>query len=234
MEATSLCACGAPIPARSGPGRPRKFCVECRPAVVREPRKRPTHTHGCGECGAVIASVKVYCSQRCKDIAMRSKHGIPCDICGLPTWVKRATGLESARHRACVPPLEHGTSRGYASDGCRCPECTTWNRLEHRRYREKCRDEGRPVRSFGGSGHWIPERVKRAVFERDAWVCQLCGEPTDRDAAPNDDWFPSLDHIVPASKGGPHTFDNLRAAHRWCNSIRGAEDHHSDLFLEAS
>jgi hypothetical protein len=59
------------------------------------------------------------------------------------------------------------------------------------------------------------ERIDRAaIFERDAWMCGICGLPV----APED---ASLDHIVPVSLGGPHTATNLRLAHTLCNSRRG-------------
>lgn len=62
--------------------------------------------------------------------------------------------------------------------------------------------------------------VTLAVFERDAWVCQLCFEPTDREAGWNHPEQPTVDHIVPLSLQGPDTFENVQTAHRRCNSIK--------------
>jgi 5-methylcytosine-specific restriction endonuclease McrA len=31
----------------------------------------------------------------------------------------------------------------------------------------------------------------------------------------------SIDHIIPRSQQGSHSFDNLRPAHLECNSLRG-------------
>lgn len=222
MDNDTTCDCGAFIP-RGGRGRPRKFCTDCRPPVKVAPR--PPRINRCATCGEAIPARFTYCGDRCMHL--------PCDACGEPTAVKRSFGTGSARHKSCCEPPEHGTAAAYRR-GCRCRACKDCVRIRHRDYRAKRRGEGRPVKRFGGSGPWIAESVRVAVFERDAWVCQLCGDPTDRNATPNSDWFPSLDHIVPASKGGPHTFENLRVAHRWCNSVRGAEDHHSELFKEAA
>jgi 5-methylcytosine-specific restriction endonuclease McrA len=47
---------------------------------------------------------------------------------------------------------------------------------------------------------------RRAVFVRDDYVCQYCGSHAD-----------SLDHVVPRSRGGTHTWDNVVAACRRCN-----------------
>ncbi len=48
---------------------------------------------------------------------------------------------------------------------------------------------------------------RRAVFMRDGGRCQYC------DAAAE-----SIDHVIPRSKGGTHTWENLVAACRSCNS----------------
>lgn len=84
-----------------------------------------------------------------------------------------------------------------------------------------CRSEARG----GDTGNWISRRRRLAIYVRDNWTCQLCDEPVDLAADPLSDWFPSLDHIVPRSLGEPdHRSSNLRTAHRWCNTARGAGD----------
>ncbi len=47
---------------------------------------------------------------------------------------------------------------------------------------------------------------RRAVFARDDHQCQYCGGNAD-----------SIDHIVPRSRGGGHSWDNVAAACRACN-----------------
>jgi 5-methylcytosine-specific restriction endonuclease McrA len=61
---------------------------------------------------------------------------------------------------------------------------------------------------------------KRQVFEKNNYTCQLCKYPLDMGAPHNSDWAPSIDHIFPLAKGGTHTYDNLQAAHRICNSYK--------------
>lgn len=63
---------------------------------------------------------------------------------------------------------------------------------------------------------------KSRVFDRDSWTCQMCGVKTPRrlkgryvDAAPE------LDHIIPLSKGGSHTYANVQCACRRCNGLKG-------------
>lgn len=76
--------------------------------------------------------------------------------------------------------------------------------------------------SANGKGTWIMPKRRLALYERDGWVCGICDLPVDRDAHYLDDMAPSLDHIVPRSMGGGHESENLRTAHRVCNSRRGA------------
>jgi 5-methylcytosine-specific restriction endonuclease McrA len=53
---------------------------------------------------------------------------------------------------------------------------------------------------------------RRAVFARDGHRCQYCGATAE-----------NIDHVVPRSRGGTHTWDNVVAACRRCNSRK--EDH---------
>jgi 5-methylcytosine-specific restriction endonuclease McrA len=48
---------------------------------------------------------------------------------------------------------------------------------------------------------------RRAVFVRDDHKCQYCGAPAD-----------SLDHVVPRSRGGDHSWENVVAACSRCNT----------------
>lgn len=59
------------------------------------------------------------------------------------------------------------------------------------------------------------------IFERDGWICQLCHEPIDAALDGRKPFGPTLDHIIPVSRGGTHTQDNVQLAHRRCNSQKG-------------
>ena len=50
---------------------------------------------------------------------------------------------------------------------------------------------------------------RRAVFTRDGQTCVYCGGSAT-----------SIDHVVPRSRGGTHTWDNVVAACRRCNHIK--------------
>jgi 5-methylcytosine-specific restriction endonuclease McrA len=50
------------------------------------------------------------------------------------------------------------------------------------------------------------------VFMRDGYACQYCGRET-RDL--------TLDHVVPRSQGGVHSWENVVSACRLCNRRKG-------------
>lgn len=52
------------------------------------------------------------------------------------------------------------------------------------------------------------------IFERDGGVCHLCSKSVSRRDA-------TMDHVVPLTRGGPHTRVNVKLAHRGCNSRKG-------------
>jgi 5-methylcytosine-specific restriction endonuclease McrA len=61
----------------------------------------------------------------------------------------------------------------------------------------------------------------KALRARDKDICQICGEPVnDKDIKDGHirKRYPTLDHIIPLSKGGSHTWDNIQLAHIGCNA----------------
>jgi hypothetical protein len=109
---------------------------------------------------------------------------------------------------------------------------------------ETCRDSWRAARQqptrLYSRGHIGSPHARRAqfygvayelgvtrarVFKRDGWACQICARPTLREkqgrTGPRDGRLPELDHIIPLSKGGTHTWANVQTLCRRCNSAKG-------------
>ncbi len=59
------------------------------------------------------------------------------------------------------------------------------------------------------------------IGERDGWTCWLCGHRVDPHAPIGSPSSPTVDHVVPRSRGGSNDVANLRLAHRRCNGRRG-------------
>ena len=57
------------------------------------------------------------------------------------------------------------------------------------------------------------KRWREGIYNRDEGRCGICGKRVPFNQM-------TLDHIVPRSKGGKNTRENLRLAHMMCNAIR--------------
>lgn len=80
----------------------------------------------------------------------------------------------------------------------------------------------RPV-TFWSNAIQISKRGRLAIYERDGWECQLCGDPVDSTLDVQDRMAATLDHIAPRALTlfPDDSPENLRLAHRACNSARG-------------
>jgi 5-methylcytosine-specific restriction endonuclease McrA len=56
------------------------------------------------------------------------------------------------------------------------------------------------------------------VFNNYDWHCAMCNKPTPRELIGSfDNDSPTLDHRIPLSLGGTHTYDNLQLLCQYCN-----------------
>lgn len=67
------------------------------------------------------------------------------------------------------------------------------------------------------------------LYRRDSGVCYICGGECDwndkqerNGTIITGNSYPSIDHVIPLAKGGLHSWDNVRLAHRQCNSKKAA------------
>lgn len=64
------------------------------------------------------------------------------------------------------------------------------------------------------------------LFELYGWTCYICKHQIDRRKRLPDWGAGTIEHLIPISKGGTHTWDNCVPAHARCNFNKG------DLSLE--
>lgn len=62
------------------------------------------------------------------------------------------------------------------------------------------------------------------IAERDGYQCHLCDGPVDMAFKFPSLESPSVDHIIPLSRGGDDTLANVALAHLGCNLSKGAGD----------
>lgn len=167
-----------------------------------------------------------YCSSICQAEAkrwtLRKVFSMPipwadCEECGCRFVSHRGR----SRCDACwieSPPVNTTWFCGY------CRECgspfVTKRRGPHLFCSRQCKTNAHRQRHMARKRAGFVERVfRRKVFERDAWICQLCNKPTSSKRwQPDDPLAPTIDHIIPLAKGGDHSYANTQCAHAICNS----------------
>ena len=88
--------------------------------------------------------------------------------------------------------------------------CTEYNCIE-------------PVMATGlCSRHYLRNWRERQRMKKDAEMSNICLESVDPALAYPDPRSPSLEHVVPLSRGGAHDPSNVVIAHLRCNLSKGA------------
>jgi hypothetical protein len=118
------------------------------------------------------------------------------------------------------------------NNGIACEACKASAAKHAREYRKANRHR---VRTWKSSNRTAKNRLKPGaiqayysrdtILKRDDYTCYLCGGKVDLNAPYNmkeEGWemYPHLDHVIPLSKGGDDTPDNVRTTHAKCNMAK--------------
>lgn len=127
----------------------------------------------------------------------------------------RANGaLQSAKRRKANPDAVRRAIREWSkAHPEKVKEYTIrWQARNQEKVREYARRAAakRRVRVRGG---FVEDVDIAVVAKRDGYSCGVCGG-----RVPQREW--SLDHILPISKGGGHSYANTRLTHLKCNRLR--------------
>jgi 5-methylcytosine-specific restriction endonuclease McrA len=222
MDNATCPICGSPVIQPSGRGRRRIYCGDAcnrkashqrESAAKQEARRRAAEP--CAVCGAEVSvgprgPVPRWCSATCRSVAAGNSPALSAvwRECALPECdTLFRSGYE--QQRCCSPQhnrrlyrLENPPVREPWGDARR-------DRCHRRRARLLGASTGRPVQ---------PSRIA----ERDGFTCGICSNAVDMGTSWPDPMSPSLDHIVPLSKGGAHDPDNVQLAHLTCNVAKGS------------
>jgi 5-methylcytosine-specific restriction endonuclease McrA len=212
--------CSAAAYLKSAPEQTCRYCL--RPFRTRDKRGIGYCSRACAlkapRIGASSSLVGRSCSltwRTCAECGGRYHSRMPKRHCwphttsgGQPSTYQRIP----ARERLCEGCGAVILTRAYVK---RCPTCLANQRRETRR-------DIKQRRRATKRGATVERVLRRVVFERDGWRCQLCGLTVDRDAQVPAHRAPTLDHIVPLSAGGEHSYRNVQLAHFICNTRRGS------------
>lgn len=132
-----------------------------------------------------------------------------CEVCGKQY---------SLRER-----MQGGDTKYCRDNGCCSKECLKKRARKARKIRERgYRNHKGRARKYGCA--FDSSVTLKALIKRNGLRCAICGEMCD----PADhEWtdytgpkHPTIDHIIPMSKGGGHVWSNVQIAHAICNSIK--------------
>lgn len=174
------------------PGRVAELSAKYAPKVRKV---SAYHAAYCGHCGGAfgVRHKREYCSDHCHQQARYVSIAAPTRTC---TCCLKVFDTPSFVTR---PP-------DFCSDACA--------RIAFKRNRRV----GKLKRAASMRGVFCESVDPFKVFDRDGWRCKLCGIKTPKaKRGAYDDDAPELDHIIPLSKGGAHTYLNTQCACRKCN-----------------
>jgi 5-methylcytosine-specific restriction endonuclease McrA len=86
-------------------------------------------------------------------------------------------------------------------------------------------------RRFRLLDQWVEHVDVTELANRDGWRCHLCGKKVSRTAKWPNRKAPTVDHIIPVSLGGEHSYRNTALAHWGCNVDKQAEPRNEQLRL---
>lgn len=173
-----------------------RVCGRVLSSRSRRPKRGETcnvRWHECLICLKPISRPGVdYCSPTCRLVRYGSK--------AKPTTVP------------CADCGEDYSTKTAANGGV-CKDC------QKRAFRARFGSSDRKRARYYQVAYEPIDRLR--VYERDGWICGICEEPVLPDERSPHPLSPSLDHIIPISRGGDHLYGNVQCAHFLCNSLKG-------------
>lgn len=185
----------------------------------------------CKTCGAVsnwsmitVRHNKARCPN-CKELARQEAEN---EKNAQKIFIKECKRLERERRRA--EELQRKAERRPIAHECAvCGKMTTRPKY--------CCDECSKKAFNSSHEHRRRVRIKSAMvdnditleglFKRDRGICWICGDKCNyEDYIISDkafiagDWYPSIDHVIELANGGEHSWNNVKLAHRICNTKR--------------
>lgn len=193
----------------------------------------------CGKEFETQYSRKQFCNRKCKGRSRKPQIEKVCVICGktfLTYWNNQVTcGDEECKNTQTL--IRRYRNKDKASkliqyEFRECKECGELFSVDSRMNNVYCSKDCRRKAANRRSDKRIPKEqivdtdisLKR-LFKRDNGICWICGKQSILD-----DWqysktgkrYPGdnraeIDHVIPVSRGGLHSWNNVRIAHHKCN-----------------
>ena len=229
-ERAACLTCGTAYqPVKRGQRHCSKACRHL--ASYRHSRGR-RDARECPQCGVEFRRTnedQVFCSRAC--VAERFSRPTPCEDCG--ALLPRHDGKPTTRCGACDDQRARIKSAQQAmraeerarslqrtclwcqvsfaarNVSARCCSKVCRSRLESRARKQRLKGLAPTIISIV------------AVYHRDHGRCGLCHKRVPLTKKYPHPLAATVDHIVPITQGGEHTFENVQLAHARCNLLKG-------------
>ena len=147
----------------------------------------------------------------------------PLALCAWPKGCDKFVWINKSRSGMCAyhaerawkkanPQIINASNQRYARKN---PEkVSAWNKKWRNANPDKQADYHQ-TRLARERGQFVERVYRTVVFRRDKGICGICRKKVDPQ-----NWH--LDHIVPLSRGGEHSYANVQVTHPFCNVSKGA------------
>ena len=210
----------------------RVFCTDgCKSKYNYKCRERNvgTYRNECVQCSNSFDTYdkdKKCCSPECyydyriaKSIETEKRRNkdrsVKCKEKGYRIRKRERIIKENTRPVKCIECSKwfstHVKNKVICSDYCR-------RRLNNRKNELYKKKRGELIRLNGEVHEDIS--IERLI-KRDESKCYLCGDKVYKTKDSNHNYYPCIEHVIPIIKGGTHTWDNVKLAHRICNNHKG-------------
>ena len=203
--------CGVALDQVNKPGNPKRYCSRQHASAYGYSQKPKAQIlvktcNWCDERFETNRKQAKFCKKACR-------YAMSAAIKAKATFAQHAANprrfdFDCDRCGQIVLTDKHVTRGKY---GRYCRNCSLVKRRESYRIKTAKRQKiTNPIRISAD-----------VIIERDGNVCHLCDGEIDLSLPRNSRFGATIDHVVPVSKGGADTLENMRLAHWICNIKKG-------------
>lgn len=209
IEIPTACGyCNAPLNQSRKGGYPKHHCNRlcsnrARALRLKESRQKNLICIECNNSFRAAGDKRKYCTQECRIKNQRKRQLQESREYFANLY---PNGIKHKICRWCSQPMEVSAKRSY-SGRLYHPDCS--KEAEKARYRMKVVKRQKQLN---------PQRISHEQVVREYGSdCHICNEPIDLTLSRTSKLGLTVDHLIPLSRGGTDTLDNLRPAHWTCN-----------------
>lgn len=168
-------------------------------------------------------------------ITIRHRSEIVCPSCAEAERQRQQKKKEEERFKEEREREERFWSQDFTQSALSFRICAYCG-APHLRTNAKCCSEECSRKYANSKGDRRVRRMRKVdksislkkLYLRDGGKCWICGDKCDFNDCRHDEngnfivgsMYPSIDHVYPISKGGAHSWDNVKLAHHYCNTLK--------------